>query len=77
MDRWDAEPLWQWWQRMTAPRFLHVGEALALGVEEDGRAAGTPAARGRTGFRGLDIIRSKLGQGQSGYIVSLPTRGRR
>ena len=70
MNRWDAEPLWQTHARLqaeVAPQVIRASDTLTVALTEEARVTVSQ----RRGYRGLDMLKSRLTQGERNVIIRL------
>ena len=70
MARWDVEPYWEILDRLQAIVAVKTGDVLAVHLVDEARLP----VRVRRTYRGLDVIKSYVGQGQPGILIRLPGR---
>jgi hypothetical protein len=69
MERWESEPYWQTLDRLQlqTPVAITAGDVLVVVVRE--RSQLPRLARTPTTFKNLDVLKSKMGQGEYGIII--------
>jgi hypothetical protein len=65
MMQWTVEPLWQTFERLLATAPIQAGDVLTPVAAEQAR----PQRQAKRSYKGLDAMKSRLGQGEVGILV--------